>query len=152
MFEKLRISWQIYPLHFISGAKLSLDSHFFQTRRLRENGNLECQNLLFSLLPSSHGFTWSAEAKVYLRSKIQKLIPITSMIAINLKFYISFREKFAWNLEVVGSRPKLPCRSEFGFDLWFIVVVFRKFSECELQPSDVIAPILMSFHGTSTLR
>ena len=27
-FEKLRISWQIYPLDFVSSAKLSLDSHF----------------------------------------------------------------------------------------------------------------------------
>ena len=27
-FKKLRISWQIYPLDFVSGAKLSLDSHF----------------------------------------------------------------------------------------------------------------------------
>ena len=27
-FEKLRILWQICPLDFVSGAKLSLDSHF----------------------------------------------------------------------------------------------------------------------------
>ena len=37
LLEKLRISWQIYPLSFASGAKLSL---IFQTGRLLENGKL----------------------------------------------------------------------------------------------------------------